>query len=417
MTTNELNTAYFGELEKIATTSFQQDALAFLKLKGLPTTKQEDWIYTKLSDVLPSTFKKCTTPGTLSSVKVAGKYQIVFLNGVYNQDESFIPEGLNVELKIVTNTTDIKCLDDNKDTFAMLNGAATSEVLLLTVAKNAILDDIVSIVHLSSFEDSFATPRIHIQCEKFSNSNFVEIFKGDDNKCYNNISVTNINLEAGAISTHTKVQTEGNNAFHFASVNAVLEKDASFKSFTFTTGAKKSRNNVNIRLKGEGATASLDGLYALRGNQHCDNFTLVEHIMPHTQSSQLFKGILDDSSRGVFTGKVVVARDAQKVNSEQLNKNLLLSKKAHADTRPQLEVYADDVKCGHGATVGQMSEEEAFYLMSRGLSKARCQKLLIHAFCSDVLSKIDDENLVKFLSEILFESFEASVFENIGDEG
>lgn len=416
MTTNELNTSYFSALEKIAITSFQKEALELLRVKGLPTTKQEDWIYTKLSDVLPSTFKKCNEAGVLESIKVAGKYQIVFLNGKYSAQDSFTPDGLKVELRAVTSTTDIKCLDDNKDTFALLNGAGTSEILFLTVEKNVILDDIVSIVHLSNFEESFATPRIHIHCEKFSNSNFIEIFKGSDYKKYNNISVTNLDLEAGAISTHTKVQSEGKNAFHFSSVNAVLQADASFKSFTFTTGAKKSRNNVNVRLKGMGATTSVDGLYALRGNQHSDNFTLIEHIMPHTQSTQLFKGILDDSSRGIFTGKVLVARDAQKINSEQLNKNLILSKKAHADSRPQLEVYADDVKCSHGATIGQMNPEEAFYLMSRGLSKARCQKLLIHAFCSDVLSKLDDEKVENFLSDILFESFENEVFKNIEND-
>ncbi|EQC46075.1 Fe-S cluster assembly protein SufD [Bacteriovorax sp. Seq25_V] len=413
MNIEETSKQYIEDLQAVAGSTLQIEALELFKKRGLPTTKQEDWLYTKLSDVLPSKFEICNQPGELENVKVAGKYQIVFVNGVYNQEESFFPEDLIIENTSANDIDSKDCIDDEKDTFAMLNGAATTKILNITVPKNVILDDVVSIVHLSNFENSFATPRVHITCERFSNSNFVEIFKGRDGLKYNNLSVTNFKLEDGAITTHTKVQTEGNSAFHFSSVNAEMAKDSSFNSFTFTTGAKKSRNNIDVRLKGTGATASVDGLYALRGAQHCDNFSLIEHIEAHTESSQLFKGILDDSSRGVFTGKVLICRDAQKVNSEQLNKNLLLSKKAHADTRPQLEVYADDVKCAHGATVGQMSDEEAFYLMSRGLSRDRVQKLLIHAFCADAISKIGNDQIEKFLSEVLFESFEKDTFKHM----
>ncbi len=413
MNIEETSKQYIADLQNVASSTLQIEALELFKKRGLPTTKQEDWLYTKLTDVLPEKFEICKQPGQLENVKVAGKYQLVFLNGVLNLEESFFPEDLIVEIASANDTSADDCIDDSKDIFAMLNGAATTKILNITVPKNVILDDIISIVHLSNFENSFATPRVHITCENFSNSNFVEIFKGHDDLKYNNLSVTNFKVQDGAIATHTKVQIEGNQAFHFSSVNAELAKDSSFKSFTFTTGAKKSRNNIDVRIKGTGATTSVDGLYALRGTQHTDNFSLIEHIEAHTESSQLFKGILDDSSRGVFTGKILICKNAQKVNSEQLNKNLLLSKKAQADTRPQLEVYADDVKCAHGATVGQMSDEEAFYLMSRGLSRDRVQKLLIHAFCADAISKIGNEQVEKFLSEVLFESFEKDTFKNM----
>lgn len=413
MKTNELTEKYIKDLEAIATSDFQKIALENFKSRGLPHTKMEDWLYTKLSDVLPQDFSKVEEAGILKSVKVAGKYQLVFLNGSLSLTDSFLPEELIIEENSVDQEQKDNFRENEQDIFAAVNATANEKLVTITVPKNYVADDAISIVHLSSFENSFATPRLHITLENFSQCNFVEIFTGEDDKKYNQLSVTNFLVKDGAHAKHIKVQQEGNMAFHSGSVNAEVLKDASFKSFTFNTGAQKARHNLEVKLTQTGANCSVDGLYALKGSQHCDNFSLISHDVEHTESSQLFKGVLDGSSRGVFTGKVLVQKDAQQVNSEQLNKNLLLTKKAHVDTRPQLEVYADDVKCAHGATVGQMSDEEAFYLQSRGLSKERAQKLLIHAFCADAMNKIEDEKIEKFLTEILFESFEKSAFEHI----
>jgi Fe-S cluster assembly protein SufD len=413
MNINEITENYIKDLEAIATTSSQKSSLELFKDIGLPHTKMEDWIYTKLTDVLPTNFKKVSTTTVLKEVKVAGKYQIVTLNGKVSKADSFVPDEINFEV-IELDENDAN--DDVKDIFARINGAACEEVISITVDKNFVCDDAISIVHLSDFNGEYSSPRVHVKANSFSKVDFVEIFTGNKELAYNVNAVSNFKVDAGANISHVKVQIDGLNAFHVNSVNADVARDAHFNSFTFTTGAKKSRNNLTVRLNEENATCSVDGLYALHSNQHSDNFSLIAHNKAHTESSQLFKGVLDGSSRGVFTGKVLVCRDAQKVNSEQLNKNLLLTKKAHADTRPQLEVYADDVKCAHGATVGQMSDEEAFYLQSRGLSKDRAQKLLIHAFCAETIAKIGNEKIESFLSEILFESFEKEVFEHI-DEG
>lgn len=404
---------YINALESLAKSRSQLASLSLFKGRGLPTTKMEEWIYTKLTDVLPYEFHLTKTKGEIKSIKVAGKYQLVLLNGKFSKEDSFLPDELEVKIISAESSSEKFYLEEKNDLLAHLNASAASEIIEITLPKKVILDDFISIVHLSNFSGEFATPRLHITCEKFSQGHFIEIFTGDALSNYNNISVTNFDIQTAAIINHTKVQIEGSESFHFGSLNAVVANDAIFNSFTFNSGAKKSRNNICVKLEAQGAKTSVHGLYAQRGSQHCDNFTTIEHNAAHTESAQLFKGILDDSSRGVFTGKVFVAKDAQKINSEQLNKNLILSKKAHADSRPQLEVNADDVKCSHGATIGQMNPEEAFYLMSRGLSKERCQKLLIHAFCSDVLSKIDNEKLETFLSEILFESFESEVFKHI----
>jgi len=408
MDIKNLTENYSNDIRPLLRSQIQKDAFELFAKRGLPHTKMEDWLYTKTHDVLPHNFKKVEEKGLLKSVKVAGKYQIVFLNGQYSKTDSFFPEELVIEMKEVTED-----LTDSEDMFAKLNTSVNTEVLNITVPKNFNCDDAITIVHLSNFDNSFATPAINIKMASFSDVDFVEIFQGDNDKAYNNISLVTFELESGARAKHIKVQDEGNKAFHVGSTYAFINRDANFKSFTFNTGALKARHNLNVYLRETGAYASVDGLYTLKGKQHCDNFSLIKHEVEHTESSQLFKGVLDGSSRGVFTGKVYVARDAQQVNSEQLNKNLLLTKKARVDTRPQLEVYADDVKCAHGATVGQMSEEEAFYLQSRGLSRERAQKLLIHAFCSETLLKIENDKIESFLSDILFESFEKEAFEHI----
>ncbi|MEH0862653.1 Fe-S cluster assembly protein SufD [Halobacteriovorax sp. DPLXC-1] len=410
MNIQELTDQYISDLGNYTKSQSNKEAFDNFKARGLPHTKMEDWLYTKLTDVLPESFKVTTQEAMLKNVKVAGKYQAVFLNGKYSKADSFLPEEITLE-EVDLVAEDANC--DEQDIFAMLNASAVEKVINITVPKNYVADDIISIVHLSDFEGEFSLPRIHVNADKFSKAEFVEIFTGSETKAYNISSVTNFKIADSANISHIKVQREGLNAFHAGSVNADIARDANFNSFTFTTGAKKSRNEIRVRMNEVGATCSVDGLYAINGEQHTDNFSLISHIKERTESSQLFKGVLDDKARGVFTGKVLVCRDAQLVNSEQLNKNLLLSKKAHVDTRPQLEVYADDVKCAHGATVGQMSDEEAFYLQSRGLSKERVQKLLIHAFCSDAIMKIENQKLQDFLSEILFDSFEKEAFDHL----
>ena len=416
MKINELTENYSKNLSVLANSAAQKSSLDFFKERGLPHTKMEDWLYTKLTDVLPENFEVATESSSSTEETLLGEHALYFSNGYLIPSKTKLPKEITIQEVAVEDLKLEDYGDDTKDIFSMLNATVNSKINSLRIEKNFVLKSPISIIHETNCEGAFATPRIHIEMEPFSECNFVEVFKGIDDVKYNQAAVTNFKLAPGSRAKHVKVQTEGNMSFHAGSVNATLKKDAHFKSFTFNTGALKARHNLNVALLEAGAYASVDGLYTLDGNQHCDNFSLINHVAEHTDSSQLFKGVLNNSSRGVFTGKVLVARDAQKVNSEQLNKNLLLTKKAHVDTRPQLEVYADDVKCAHGATVGQMSDEEAFYLQSRGLSRERAQKLLIHAYCADAITKIEDEVIEDYLSNVLFESFEKSVFENLNQD-
>ncbi len=409
---NPLTEKYISSMTAMANHEAQKVALENFKKRGLPHTKMEDWPYTKLSDVLPENISRVTSEADFKDIQTPGKYLIAFSNGRFLESKSKLPAGLEIKKSEPDHK---QANDDEADIFAMLNGVLNEETIFLSLAKDTVVDSPISIVHYSNFETEFVTPRIHIVAQKFSQADFVEIFHGENEKKYNVSAVTNFKVEDGAKISHVKVQIEGKSAFHVSSVNADIERDANFTSFTFTTGAKKSRNEMRVRLNQPGGYASVDGLYALGSEQHSDNNSLIAHIKEHTDSSQLFKGVLDDAARGVFTGKVLVCRDAQKVNSEQLNKNLLLTKKSHADTRPQLEVYADDVKCAHGATVGQMNEEETFYLQSRGIQKKRAQKLLLHAFCYEVIEKIENEEIKKYLSQTLFESFEKETFAHLDE--
>ncbi len=414
MKIQEFNDTYLKDLEAIAKTKLQKLSLESFKKRGLPHTKMEDWLYTKVTDVLPKKLVKANEKSTShDNFKTLGKNRVVLVNGFYQKELSKIPSRVVIETFNNEAISKDHLYQDDKDIFANLNSALTSEAMLITVKSNEKLDEPLTIVHYTNANEEFSTPRINIIGEKFSKADVVEIFQGVDEQKYNVAAVTSLIIQDGAHISHTKIQTESKDAFHTHSLYANIERDAQFNSFTFTTGAKKSRNHLEVYLNQPGACASVDGLYAISNDQHTDNFSLISHLKEHTDSSQLFKGVLDGSARGVFTGKVLVARDAQKVNSEQLNKNLLLTKKAHADTRPQLEVYADDVKCAHGATVGQMNEEEAFYLQSRGLSRLRAQKLLIHAFCAETILKVENQNIQNFLSKTLFDSFEKETFEHI----
>ncbi|MGE5431151.1 MAG: Fe-S cluster assembly protein SufD, partial [Syntrophomonadaceae bacterium] len=205
--------------------------------------------------------------------------------------------------------------------------------------------------------------------------------------------------EENSVLNYFKIQNESDSAFHISRLQVRQDRASSFNSFAFTYGGSLVRNDLNAVLGGEYAEANLNGLYLAEGKRHIDNHTVIDHAVPHCNSNELYKGILDDKGRGVFNGKVVVRKDAQKTQAYQSNKNLLLSRNAKIDTKPQLEIFADDVKCSHGATVGQLNEEAVFYLQSRGVGIEAAQSILINAFASDVTDLINIEQLKETVNE------------------
>lgn len=401
------------------TCEYKRNALESFKKLGLPHTKLEDWKYTNISPLLTDSIEvskqeKEETPVNVSDLYESCENVIVFTNGHYNEILSKRSSQIEVEL---TDDHTLFINNESEDTFKALNSSLFSKAVSLTVRPKEVVESPIVFIHLSNEKviNKTLVPKILIKASKFSKASVVEVFKSTSNdNYYIQNAVTTCHIEEGAHLEHVKAQTESLSAVHIGKVEANITGNSSFHSFTFSTGAKLSRNNIELNLRSEGSIGGANGLFALRGDQHCDNFSLINHEKSHTESEQLFKGILDETSRGAFTGKVLVQRDAQLVNSSQLNKNLLLSKKAKVDTRPQLEVYADDVKCAHGATVGQISPEEVFYLESRGIKKDRAQKILCHAFASEAIETIKNDKVREVLSTLLFENFEKFALEDLG---
>jgi Fe-S cluster assembly protein SufD len=214
--------------------------------------------------------------------------------------------------------------------------------------------------------------------------------------------VTEIVLEENAILDHYSFQQESLEAFHIATLEVHQSRASNFSTHSISLGGALVRNDVNVVLNGEGGEALLNGLYVVRGQQHVDNHTRIEHAKPHCSSRELYKGILDEKARAVFNGRIIVRPGAQKTDSKQTNRNLLLSEEALANTNPQLEIYADDVKCTHGATVGQLSAEALFYLRSRGIDLESARNILTYAFASELTNRIKISSLREGLEKILF---------------
>jgi Fe-S cluster assembly protein SufD len=231
-------------------------------------------------------------------------------------------------------------------------------------------------------------PRTTVVAERGASATLVEHFAGDGSAPTLTNAVTNVYLEENSQLEHVKIQREAAESFHVKRVAVRQDRASRYRSLSVAFGARLSRTEISVELAGEGAECDLNGLYLMDGDRHADHHTIIDHAVPHTTSRELYKGVLDGRSRGVFTGRVLVRRDAQQVSADQTNRNLILNEGAVADTRPQLEIYADDVRCSHGATVGRLDDEALFYLRQRGLDSNEARRLLTYAFASDVVNAV-----------------------------
>jgi Fe-S cluster assembly protein SufD len=370
-------------------------------VKGIPTKKQEDWIYTNIGKTLAHRFYVETPEATKidSAFLIDKKSCLIFNNGIFNPMDSILPEGLSLDGLLQKESHDFF------DAFDALNYSTALSPICLRLKKNAVLNSPLTIVHLNDEQsvNKVTSPRLHFTLEPFSKISIVEVFTSTNNSLfqYTTNASTTFELKENAKCEHVKINFEAKSATHIGLTKANLASHSTFHSMTIDLGILSARHNLEANIYGVGAEAHVNGLFALKKSEHSDVFSHINHLKDHTQSSQLFKGIMGDESHGAFTGKISIAKDAQQVNSEQLNKNLMLSKKAHIDTRPQLLVAADDVKCSHGATIGQLSSEEAFYLESRGIDKDKAKKMLCLGFAMDVLLKIEDKKLLTFVEEFV----------------
>lgn len=271
----------------------------------------------------------------------------------------------------------------------------------LHFGRGKVLDEPVHLLFLSTEADGASHARNLIVAEQGAQATVIEHYAGVDDSVYFTNVVTRIFTDSNAAITHHKLQQESAGAFHFAGIHAVQQRDSRLESHSFSLGGALARNDITTTFDAHGCEATLNGLYLVDGLQHVDNHTRIDHRQPNGTSREHYRGVLGGRSHAVFNGRVIVQPGAQKTNAYQANHNLLLSRDAEVDTKPELEIYADDVKCNHGATVGQLDEAQLFYLRSRGIEEAMARNLLVHAFAHDVIERIRVASLRTRLEQIL----------------
>jgi Fe-S cluster assembly protein SufD len=407
----------------------RESALERFEQIGLPTTDAEDWKYTNVAPIVRGGFVPVAPDwqSGLSAEAVAefiapeASSRLVFVNGVYRAEFSSVeklPAGVVVadlatafagEHEFLMRSHFARPCENETDGFCALNSAFLRQGALIYLPKGAQVSEPIQLLFLAADapQPPAIFPRVLVVAERESAATIIESYVSlEDSLSFTN-TVVEIFVGENARLTHYKVQRESERAFHIATTSAELARNGVYDLTTITLGAQLSRHGLNLKLAHEGAECWADGLYLVGTGQHADTHSLIDHISPHCTSHQLYKGILDGKSRAVFNGKVFVHKDAQKTDAMQSNKNLLLSNEARVDTKPQLEIYADDVKCAHGATVGQLEEEELFYLVSRGLHTDLARNLLTYGFAEELVEKIKIESIKRQLDEAILNRLHA----------
>ncbi len=422
--------AWLGRLRESAFDRFEQ--------LGFPTTDEEEWKYTNVAPIAKGKFSLPSLESQDSAhplkdaqlgpflYEEARRSRLVFVNGIYRAElssQEALPEGVvvaNLSDAIQSDLVEVlreqlaTSAEYHENAFTALNTALISDGAFVFIPKGVRVETPVQLLFLSTeqagAEPTASFPRVLIVAAEGSEATIIESYASvEEEAVYWTNAVVEIVLADNARLEHYKLQRESERAFHTATTVAELGRSSSFNTTTITMGAALARHDIRIAFNQEGAECWVDGLYVVGTGQHADTHSLIDHRQAHCTSHQLYKGILDGKSRAVFNGKVFVREGAQKTDAMQTNRNLLLSNEARVDTKPQLEIFADDVKCAHGATVGQLEEEELFYLISRGLRPDLARNLLTYGFAEEVINKISIESIRTQLDEAVLNRLHASL--------
>lgn len=401
-----------------------------LKSTPFPTRSLESWKYTNLKDLsqysyeLPSShFYSDEEREKLMTCKHFCCTSIVLSNGRLQKDLSDFSElekGIEISTSrdLLENTPPHyhKWLHNftlphgspSESYFTTLNNALFSESLVIRVKKGVTIEKPLHIIHSSHAQNPLQTPlintRITVLLEENAELNVIEEHIGEGRTLHN--PMTEILIDDQARLKYAKIQTESQQSYHISHTHIKLRKDSSLECLTYSSGGRLSRHNLTVTLGSPGANAQVNGLYLVNNEQHLDNHTHIDHLVPNTQSQQLYKGILNDQSRAIFDGKITIHPRAQKSNSSQLNNNLLLSKNSEADSKPNLEIHADDVKATHGSTIGQMNDEEIFYFLSRGISRKQALEMLSFGFVNEVTQKMSQVQIRNYIESLVKKRFQ-----------
>ncbi len=347
----------------------REKAFAEFTATGFPTPKLEDWKYTNISSVV--------------------------------SDKWIVDSGVGEQLSAEDADLLGKCRGD-RNGFAALN-LAFADLKVIRIASETSIAEPIELTFAAD-ENTAIFPHILVIAEAGSNATIVESYDSTA-KSFTNTAIQ-IVVEDSASLTHYRVQRDSPEALHYGVTEVSVGRGSSYDSTNINLGGRLSRHDIDVKFTAEGGEAWVDGLYMLGGSQHHDTHSIIDHTVPNCKSHQIYKGVLNDNSRGVFNGKVFVRENAHGTDAQQSNKNLLLSNDARVDTKPQLEIFNDDVKCAHGATVGQLEEEELFYLLTRGLPEMLAKNLLTYGFAEEIINKIKLESIKKVLDEVVLNRLE-----------
>jgi len=385
---------------------------------GFPTLEDEDWRFTPLTQLTQRAFKVAPKAAVDRAIIEHSTFAddglfLVFVNGRFAPEQSSVqnlPGGVvatclgeafkNHRDKLEPHLAQYAEYQDQA--FTALNTAFIQDGPFVFLPKNAVLDRPIHLIHVSAGgEATVSYPRALLIAETNTQAKIVEAFVGQHEDVYFTNAVTEMVALEGAIIEYVKLQRESPRAFHVHTLQLQMAKSSNVKSHTVNFGGRLVRNDVNAVLDGEGCECTLNGLSIATGEQHVDNHTRIDHAKPHCASHELYKSILDGKAHGVFNGRIYVHPDAQRTDAKQTNQTLLLSESAIIDAMPQLEIFADDVKCTHGATVGQLDAESIFYLRSRGIDQDEARALLTYAFANDIIGRISIETLRDGLEKLI----------------
>jgi len=426
--------AQFSQMETTAQPKWlppvRQAGMASFAEQGFPKLSDEDWRFTNVAPIAklnfslagPVAVNGAETKVLEDSVFAAlPGHRLVFVNGFFSAKLSRIKSvsgGVRIENLSAALAKDAALIEKHLgqyahtagNAFAAMNQALFADGAFIFVPAGVAVAEPVQLIYISSAKNSGETilPRNLIIAEANSRVTVVESYLAIAGVAYLTNAVTEIVAGDHAFIEHVKVQDEAAEAFHIATIAGEFGRASNVNVHSFALGAKISRNNIRTKLAGEGLECILNGLYLTKDEQLADHHMIVEHAQPHCASHEYFNGILDDKSKGVFHGRIYVHPIAQKTDAKQTNKNLLLSDDATADTKPQLEIYADDVKCTHGATIGQLNAESIFYLRSRGIPTETAKRMLIHAFAGEIIERIKCEAAREVIDKLVWDRLESN---------
>jgi Fe-S cluster assembly protein SufD len=393
---------------------------------GFPSVNTEEWKYTNLAalakeNFIPATRSDEALDASGFAYPETASAHLVVVNGFLREDLSAMAglEGV-VTIDLVNAAADARynklvrkylarnASYDNNGLTA-LNTAFLQSGVFIWIPKNVNLETPLQVTFVAEGENSASFPRVLVVVEENSSATVIENFVSNSGARYFTNAVAEVVLKDGARLEHYRLQRESNRAFHITTTAAELGRSSRYDTTSINLGARLSRHDISVVMDHEGAETSVDGLYLVGSDQHTDTHSVIDHKQPHCNSHQLYKGILDGNGRAVFNGKIFVREGAQKTDAMQTNKNLLLSDRARVDTKPQLEIFADDVKCAHGAAVGQIDPEELFYLETRGIAPDLGRNLLTYGFAEEVIAKIKVESIRAQLDETVLRQLHTSL--------